>query len=57
MWLMSGDIYEHLLYDGVPVRHGAQLEPSLKNRTLTVGVSKSYAMTGWRPWATRRTPR
>jgi len=49
VWLMSDDIYEHLLYDGVPFVTGAQLEPSLKGRTLTVnGVSKSYAMTGWR---------
>ena len=49
VWLMSDDIYEHLLYDGVPFVTGAQLEPSLKDRTLTVnGVSKSYAMTGWR---------
>jgi aspartate aminotransferase len=49
IWLMSDDIYEHLLYDGVPFATGAQLEPALKNRTLTVnGVSKAYAMTGWR---------
>lgn len=49
VWLMSDDIYEHLLYDGVPFSTGAQLEPALKERTLTVnGVSKAYAMTGWR---------
>lgn len=49
VWLMSDDIYEHLLYDGVPFATGAQLEPALKERTLTVnGVSKAYAMTGWR---------
>ena len=49
IWLMSDDIYEHLLYDGVPFATGAQLEPALKTRTLTVnGVSKAYAMTGWR---------
>ena len=49
VWLLSDDIYEHLVYDGVPFATGAQLEPSLKERTLTVnGVSKSYAMTGWR---------
>lgn len=49
IWLMSDDIYEHLLYDGVPFATGAQLEPALKKRTLTVnGVSKAYAMTGWR---------
>ncbi len=49
VWLMSDDIYEHLLYDGRHFVTAAQLEPQLKERTLTVnGVSKSYAMTGWR---------
>ena len=49
VWLMSDDIYEHLIYDGLPFVTPAQLEPSLKGRTLTVnGVSKAYAMTGWR---------
>src|SRR3546814_7399501 len=49
VWLMSDDIYEHLLYDGRSFVTGAQLEPSLKERALTVnGVSKAYAMTGWR---------
>jgi aspartate aminotransferase len=49
VWLMSDDIYEHLIYDDLPFVTPAQLEPSLKNRTLTVnGVSKAYAMTGWR---------
>jgi aspartate aminotransferase len=49
VWLMSDDIYEHLRYDGTPFVTAAQLEPSLASRTLTVnGVSKSYAMTGWR---------
>ncbi|MBW7926340.1 MAG: pyridoxal phosphate-dependent aminotransferase [Burkholderiaceae bacterium] len=49
VWLMSDDIYEHLLYDGRHIVTAAQLEPQLKERTLTVnGVSKSYAMTGWR---------
>ena len=49
VWLLSDDIYEHLLYDGMQFVTGAQLEPALKERTLTVnGVSKSYAMTGWR---------
>ena len=46
---MSDDIYEHLLYDGMRFVTGAQLEPALQERTLTVnGVSKAYAMTGWR---------
>lgn len=49
VWLLSDDIYEHLLYDGRRFVTGAQLAPDLKDRTLTVnGVSKSYAMTGWR---------
>ncbi len=49
VWLLSDDIYEHLLYDGMQFATGALLEPSLRDRTLTVnGVSKSYAMTGWR---------
>jgi len=49
VWLMSDDIYEHLIYDDLPFVTSAQLEPSLKSRTLTVnGVSKAYAMTGWR---------
>lgn len=49
VWLISDDIYEHLIYDGLPFVTPARLEPGLKNRTLTVnGVSKAYAMTGWR---------
>jgi aspartate aminotransferase len=49
VWLLSDDIYEHLLYDDLSFVTAAQLEPELKERTLTVnGVSKSYAMTGWR---------
>jgi aspartate aminotransferase len=46
---MSDDIYEHLIYDGLRFVTSAELEPGLKERSLTVnGVSKSYAMTGWR---------
>lgn len=49
VWLIADDIYEHLVYDRLPFVTPAQIEPSLKNRTLTVnGVSKAYAMTGWR---------
>jgi len=49
VWLMSDDIYEHLLYDGRAFVTPAQIAPGLKARTLTVnGVSKAYAMTGWR---------
>ncbi len=46
---MTDDIYEHLVYDGFEFTTPAQVEPGLYNRTLTVnGVSKAYAMTGWR---------
>jgi aspartate aminotransferase len=49
VWLMQDDIYEHLIYDDMPFVTAAQLEPELKSRTLTInGVSKAYAMTGWR---------
>ncbi len=49
VWVMSDDIYEHLVYDGFEFFTIAQVEPKLKDRTLTVnGVSKAYSMTGWR---------
>ena len=49
VWVMSDDMYEHLVYDGFEFTTPAQVEPGLYNRTLTVnGVSKAYAMTGWR---------
>lgn len=49
VWLIADDIYEHLTYDNMPFVTAAAVEPSLKSRTLTVnGVSKAYAMTGWR---------
>ncbi|MBO6885543.1 MAG: pyridoxal phosphate-dependent aminotransferase [Marivita sp.] len=49
VWVMTDDMYEHLAYDGFQFCTPAQVEPGLYNRTLTVnGVSKSYAMTGWR---------
>ena len=49
VWVMTDDIYEHVLYDGREFVTPAQVEPALKERTLTInGVSKSYAMTGWR---------
>jgi aspartate aminotransferase len=49
VWLMTDDMYEHLVYDGFTFATPAQVEPALKDRTLTVnGVSKAYAMTGWR---------
>ncbi len=49
VYIMTDDIYEHLVYDGFKFMTPAQLEPSLYDRTLTVnGVSKAYSMTGWR---------
>ncbi|MCK3778360.1 pyridoxal phosphate-dependent aminotransferase [Ensifer sesbaniae] len=49
VWLLVDDMYEHIVYDGLRFVTPAQLEPRLKDRTLTVnGVSKAYAMTGWR---------
>ncbi|ARP81361.1 aspartate aminotransferase [Bordetella genomosp. 8] len=49
VWVLSDDMYEHILYDGRGFNTLAQVEPQLKARTLTVnGVSKAYAMTGWR---------
>jgi aspartate aminotransferase len=49
VYILADDIYEHLLYDGLKFYTIAQIEPKLKERTLTVnGVSKAYAMTGWR---------
>ncbi|MGE4313165.1 MAG: aspartate transaminase [Pseudobdellovibrionaceae bacterium] len=49
VYIMTDDMYEHLVYDGFEYATPAQVEPKLYDRTLTVnGVSKSYAMTGWR---------
>ncbi|OZI18174.1 aspartate aminotransferase [Bordetella genomosp. 7] len=49
VWLMCDDIYEHLIYGDFAFRTMAQVEPRLKARTLTInGLSKAYAMTGWR---------
>ena len=49
VWVMSDDMYEHLVYDDFKFCTPAQVEPALYARTLTVnGVSKAYAMTGWR---------
>jgi len=49
VWVMTDDMYEHLAYDGFRFCTPAQVEPRLYDRTLTVnGVSKAYAMTGWR---------
>jgi aspartate aminotransferase len=49
VWVLSDDIYEHLVFDDFRFVTPAQVEPGLKSRTLTMnGVSKAYAMTGWR---------
>lgn len=49
VWILSDDMYEHLLYDNHTFYTPAQVEPELYARTLTMnGVSKAYAMTGWR---------
>jgi len=49
VWILTDDIYEHLLYDNRQFWTLAQVESALAGRTLTMnGVSKAYAMTGWR---------
>ena len=49
VWVMTDDMYEHLVYDNFEFTTPVQIEPRLRDRTLTLnGVSKSYAMTGWR---------
>ncbi|MCH7931648.1 MAG: pyridoxal phosphate-dependent aminotransferase [Proteobacteria bacterium] len=49
VWVLSDDIYEHLVYDGFVFYTIAQAVPGLYERTLTMnGVAKAYAMTGWR---------
>jgi aspartate aminotransferase len=49
VWVLTDDIYEHLVFGDFVYHTPAQVEPALYGRTLTVnGVSKSYAMTGWR---------
>jgi aspartate aminotransferase len=49
VWMLTDDMYEHLVYDDFKFVTPAQVEPSLYERTLTMnGVSKAYCMTGWR---------
>jgi len=49
VWVLTDDMYEHLVYDDFKFHTPAQVEPKLYERTLTMnGVSKAYAMTGWR---------
>lgn len=49
VWILTDDMYEHLVYGDFVFTTPAQIEPSLYDRTLTMnGVSKAYSMTGWR---------
>ena len=49
VWIMSDEMYEHLVYDGDAQTSFGAVAPELRDRTLTIsGVSKTYAMTGWR---------
>ena len=49
VWILTDDMYEHLVYDDFAFFTPAQVEPKLYDRTLTMnGVSKAYCMTGWR---------
>jgi len=49
VWVLTDDMYEHLVYGGFKFRTIAEVEPKLYDRTLTMnGVSKAYSMTGWR---------
>ncbi|WP_431282911.1 pyridoxal phosphate-dependent aminotransferase [Humitalea sp. 24SJ18S-53] len=49
VWILTDDMYEHMVYDGFEFCTIADVEPALKDRVLTVnGASKTYAMTGWR---------
>ncbi|MGI9371819.1 MAG: pyridoxal phosphate-dependent aminotransferase [Hyphomicrobiales bacterium] len=49
VWVLTDDMYEHLVYDDFQFATPAQVEPALYERTLTMnGVSKAYCMTGWR---------
>jgi aspartate aminotransferase len=49
VWFMVDDMYEHIIFQDEPSVTPAQLRPDLRDRILTInGVSKAYAMTGWR---------
>ena len=49
VWVFTDDIYEKLVYDGFEAATVVQVEPGLRDRTVTMnGCSKAYAMTGWR---------
>ena len=49
IWVITDEIYEHLLYDGAQTAHIVKLVPELADQTIVLnGVAKTYAMTGWR---------
>ena len=49
LWIISDEVYEHILYDGLKHVSIASLSPELKERTIVVNaLSKTYSMTGWR---------
>jgi aspartate aminotransferase len=49
VWILSDDMYEHLIHDGTKAATMAQVAPDIADRVLTIGgISKTYAMTGWR---------
>ncbi len=49
VWVLADDIYEHIVFGNFVTANPAQVEPKLYDRTITLnGVSKAYAMTGWR---------
>lgn len=49
VWVITDEIYEHLLYDGTPKTHIVKLVPELADQCIVLnGVAKTYAMTGWR---------
>lgn len=49
IWVITDEIYEHLIYDGIHAEHIVKLVPELAKQTLVLnGVAKTYAMTGWR---------
>lgn len=49
IWVITDEIYEHLVYDGIHAEHIVKLVPELAKQTLVLnGVAKTYAMTGWR---------
>ena len=48
IWILSDELYEHLVYEGKTSPSPGQYDKELKNTIIINGVSKAYAMTGWR---------